>query len=60
MTINDLKNVKTNSPLQLIINKMNGYFEEISGNKYLTLVSTNENKEIIKKYMKNSRVKSDI
>ena len=39
---------------------MNGYFEEINGNKYLTLVSTNENKEIIKKYMKNSRIKSDI
>ena len=27
---------------------MNGYFEEINGNKYLTLVPTNENKE--KKY----------
>ena len=24
---------------------MNGYFEEINGNKYLTLVPTNENKE---------------
>ena len=29
---------------------MNGYFEEINGNKYLTLVSTNETKEKIKKY----------
>ena len=29
---------------------MNGYFEEINGNKYLTLVPTNENKEKIKKY----------
>ena len=29
---------------------MNGYFEEINKSKYLTLVSTNENKEIIKKY----------
>ena len=28
---------------------MNGYFEEISGNKYLTLVPTNENNEKIKK-----------
>ena len=28
---------------------MNGYFEEINGNKYLTLVPTNESKEIIKK-----------
>ena len=24
---------------------MNGYFEEIHGNKYLTLVPTNENKK---------------
>ena len=29
---------------------MNGYFEEINKNKYLTLVSTNESKEKIKKY----------
>ena len=31
---------------------MNGYFEEINGNKYLTLVSTNESKVIIQKYEK--------
>ena len=31
---------------------MNGYFEEFNGNKYLTLVSTNESKEKIKKYGK--------
>ena len=29
---------------------MNGYFEEIHKNKHLTLVSTNESKEKIKKY----------
>ena len=29
---------------------MNGYFEEINGSKFLTLVPTNEIKEIIKKY----------
>ena len=28
---------------------MNGYFEEINGNKYLTLVPTNENKTKTKK-----------
>ena len=28
---------------------MKGYFEEVSGNKYFTLVPNNENKEIIKK-----------
>ena len=29
---------------------MNGFFEEINGNKYLTLVPTNESKEKIKRY----------
>ena len=29
---------------------VNGYFEEINGNKYLTLVRTNESKEKVKKY----------
>ena len=29
---------------------MNGYFEEINGNNYLTLVSTNEGKEKTKMY----------
>ena len=48
--IKDSKNVKLNSvnPLYHIFNKVNGYFEEINRNKYLTLVPTNENKE--KKY----------
>ena len=30
---------------------MDGYFEEINKNKYLTLVPTNESKEIRKKYV---------
>ena len=52
MTIKELKYVKVNSvnPLYLIINKVNGYFEEINKSKYLTLVPTNESKEKIKKY----------
>ena len=52
MTIKDSKYVKINSvnPLYLIINKVNGYFEEINKSKYLTLVPTNESKEKIKKY----------
>ena len=29
---------------------MNGYFEEIIGKKYLTLVPTNKSKENVKKY----------
>ena len=57
--IKDLKYVKINSvdPLYLLFSKVNGYFEEINKNKYLTLVPTNEIKEIIKKYQ---RVKSEI
>ena len=33
------------NPLYLIFSNVNGYFEENNGNKYLTLVPTNENKE---------------
>ena len=47
----DLKIFSVN-PLYLIFNKMNGYFEEINGNKYLTLVPTNESKDKIKKVWK--------
>ena len=51
-TIKDSKYVKINSanPLYLIFSKVNGYFEEINGSEYLTLVSSNESKEKIKKY----------
>ena len=35
-----------------MFNQMNGYFEEINGNKYLTLVPTNESEEKLKKYEK--------
>ena len=46
--IKDSKSVKVNSvnPLYLILSKVNGYFEEINKNKYLTLVPTNESKEL--------------
>ena len=46
-TIKDSKYLKINSvnPLYLIINKVNGYFEENNGNKYLTVVPTDESKE---------------
>ena len=52
MTIKDLKYVKISSvnPLYLMFNKMNGYFEEINGNNYLTLFATNDSKDGIKKY----------
>ena len=50
--IKDVKYVKINSvnPLCLIFKKINGYFEEINGSKYLTLVPTNESKDKIRKY----------
>ena len=49
VTIKDSKYIKINSvnPLYLSIYKVNRYFEEINGNKHLTLVPTNENKEKI-------------
>ena len=52
MTIRDSKCVKINSVnlLYFIINKVNGYFEEVNGNKYLILVPANESKEKIEKY----------
>ena len=52
MTIKDSKYVKIDSVnlLYLILFKLNGYFEEINGNKYLTLDPNNERKEKIKKY----------
>ena len=53
-------NIYSVNPLYLIFNKVNGYLEEIIGNKYLTLVSTNESKEKIKNYMKNCEVKLKI
>ena len=42
--IKDSKYAKINSvnPFYLIFNKVNGYFEEINGKKYLTLVPTNK------------------
>ena len=35
---------------RVIFSKVNGHFEEINKNKHLTLVFTNEDKEIIKRY----------
>ena len=33
-----------------MFHRINGFFEEINRNKYLTIVSTNEGKDNIKKY----------
>ena len=45
----DLKIYSANL-LYLIFGKVNGYFKETNGNKYLTLVPTNKSKEKMKKY----------
>ena len=42
--------INTVNPLYLIIDKADEYIEECSGNKYLTLVSTDKNKDTLKKY----------
>ena len=42
--------INTVNPLYLIFSKVNGYFEEINGIKYLMLIPTNERGKKIKKY----------
>ena len=37
-------------PFYLIIKKINGYIDEHNGNKYLTLVHTDESTDALKKY----------
>ena len=43
-------NIKSINPLYLIIGEEDGCIEKRSGNKYLTLVSTDKNKEVLSKY----------
>ena len=49
MTIKKDLTIDSVNLLYLIFINVNGYFEEINGNKYLTLVPANESKENIKK-----------
>ena len=51
-SINDYKNITSVNPLYLIINNICGYIEESNGNKYLSFASTDNNKEVLKKYIK--------
>ena len=61
MTIKYSKYVKINTGnnLYVVFNKVNRYFEEINGNKYLTLVPNNESKKKRLRNMKNCGVKSE-
>ena len=51
ITMKDSEYVKFNSvnPLYLIINEVDGYIKEENGNKYLTLVFTDKNEEVLTK-----------
>ena len=48
--IDDCKNIYSLNPLYLFINHANGYIEEKGVNKYLIFHSTDENKELLKRY----------
>ena len=48
--IDDCENIYSVNPLYFIIAHANGYIEENNGNKYLIFHSTDENKELLKKY----------
>ena len=48
--INDYENIYSVNPLYLLVNHANGYIGEKNGNKYLIFDSTEENKELLKKY----------
>ena len=48
--IDDCKNIHSVNPLYLRIDHANGYIEEKGVNKYLIFDSTDENKELLKKY----------
>ena len=50
VTIKEYVKIYSINPLYLIFRYVNGYFEEINGNRYSSLVPTNESKEKIKKY----------
>ena len=48
--IGDCENIYSVNPLYLRINHASGYIEEKGVNKYLIFDSTDENKELLKKY----------
>ena len=53
ITMKDSDFVKINSvnPLYLIVDKVDGCIKEKNRNRYLTLVSTDKNKEVLIKYI---------
>ena len=61
MTVSNVRYAAVNSvnPLCVVIKKINGHNKESNGNKYLTLVPTEESKDTLKS-MKNYGTKSKI
>ena len=49
--IDDYENIYSVNPLYLQVNHANGYIEEKNGNKYLIFDSTDDNKELLEKYV---------
>ena len=50
LKINDCKNIYSVNPLYLLVNHVSGYIKEKNENKYLIFDSTDENKELLKRY----------
>ena len=48
--IDDCENIYSVNPLYLLVNHDSGYIEEKGLHKYLIFNSTDENKELLKKY----------
>ena len=48
--IDDCENIYSVNPLHLLVNHANGYIEEKYRNKYLIFDSTDESKELLRKY----------
>ena len=48
--IDDYENISSKNPLYLLVNHANGYIEEKNESKYSIFDSTDENKELLKKY----------
>ena len=46
----DYESIYSSNPLYLRVNHANGYIEEKNENKYLIFDSTDENKDLLKKY----------
>ena len=49
-SINDYESINSVNPLYLMIGEVIGHIKENNKNKYLVCNSTDENKEILKKY----------